>query len=107
MVRPYAVRGRKKRARVEEEEEAQPQEAEVGDEVFAEENEEIAREGEGGDYREESTAEDEKKADEAIDRMPGIPIAERIQESRKKLGVIFVLERACLEVAKVGKVWKI
>jgi len=101
MVRPYTVKGRKKRARVEEEPQ---QEAEVGDEVFAEENEKISVEGEGGENLEESTAEDEKKA---IDRMPGIPIAGGIQERGKKPGVIFVLERACLEVAKVGKTFQI
>lgn len=105
MVRLYAVKGRKKRARVEEE--PQQQEAEAGDEVFAEENKEITAEGEGGENPEESTVEDERKAAETIDRMPGIPIAGGIQEPGKQPGVIFVLERACLEVAKVGKTFQI
>lgn len=37
-----------------------------------------------------------------IDEMPGIPIVP--VESENKPGVIFVLEKASLEIAKVGKV---
>lgn len=104
MVRPYAAKGRKKlkkRPRAEEEEEQQQEE---NDEVVSEQENEETLENE---EREESTAEDERKAEEAIDEMPGIPIAPRVQDSKKKPGVIFVLERACLEFAKVGKVRKL
>ncbi|ONK81337.1 uncharacterized protein A4U43_C01F27950 [Asparagus officinalis] len=108
MVRPYAVKGRKKpkkRPRVEEEEEEkEEQQQEENDEAVSEkENEETLENEEKG----ESTAEDERKAEEAIEEMPGIPIAPRVQDPKKKPGVIFVLERACLEFAKVGKTYQI
>ena len=51
--------------------------------------------------------EDEKKDEEEIDQMPGIPVVVGFQESRKKPGVIFVLERACLEYANVRKTFQI
>lgn len=104
MVRPYAVKGRKKlkRPRIEEEEE------EKGGALKEEKNEEATdEEDDGGEKREKVTEEDEMKAEDAVDQMPGIPIARGVQESKKKPGVIFVLERASLEVAKVGKTFQI
>lgn len=98
MVRPYAVKWQKKlkkRPRVDDEEEEK-------DEVLEEEKDEASEEH--GEGREDPTAEDEAMAEDAIDQMPGIPIAPAIQNSKKQPGVIFVLERASLEVAKVGKV---
>lgn len=102
MVRPYAVKWQKKlkkRPRVEEEEE------EEKEEVLEGEEDEALEEGDsGGEEREESTAEDDRKAEDAIDLMPGIPLTPAILDTKKKPGAIFVLERASLEVAKVGKV---
>lgn len=93
MVRPYAVKGRKRKKReveVEEEEEEEEQSAEETHEEEEDEKTEIEEvEGEG-------------KPDEASFELPGIPILPSNQ--KPKAGVIFVLERASLEVAKVGKV---
>ena len=94
MVRPYAVKGRKRKKReveVEEEEEEEEQSAEETHEEEEDEKTEIEEvEGEG-------------KPDEASSfELPGIPILPSNQ--KPKAGVIFVLERASLEVAKVGKV---
>lgn len=43
-------------------------------------------------------------AKEDFDELEGIPIVPRDPKSDNNAGVIFVLERASLEVAKVGKV---
>ncbi|CAI9768556.1 unnamed protein product [Fraxinus pennsylvanica] len=44
----------------------------------------------------------EEKAKQVIDEMSGIPIVPTYTD--KKPGVIFILERASLEIGKVGKV---
>ncbi|KAJ8622996.1 hypothetical protein MRB53_031525 [Persea americana] len=96
MVRPYAVKGRKRKKReveVEEEEEEEEQSAEETHEEEEDEKTEIEEvEGEG-------------KPDEASFELPGIPILP--SNKKPKAGVIFVLERASLEVAKVGKTYQI
>ncbi|KAK6923414.1 Ribosomal biogenesis, methyltransferase, EMG1/NEP1 [Dillenia turbinata] len=49
---------------------------------------------------------DEKRVEEAtadLDEVPGIPVVLPQQDS--KSNVIFVLEKASLEVGKVGKLW--
>ncbi|KAF5191256.1 nucleolar essential protein-like protein [Thalictrum thalictroides] len=43
---------------------------------------------------------------EAIDELPGIPIVPSSSQ-KSKAGVIFVLEKASLEVAKVGKAYQL
>eukprot|EP00262_Sarcandra_glabra_P001980 TRINITY_DN12178_c0_g1_i2.p1 TRINITY_DN12178_c0_g1~~TRINITY_DN12178_c0_g1_i2.p1 ORF type:complete len:259 (+),score=48.60 TRINITY_DN12178_c0_g1_i2:171-947(+) len=85
MVRPYGVKGikRKKRNEVEQEEVEEASENEI---------DKLGRE-------------DEKKVDEAKLQLPGIPIMPSDQKA--KAGIIFVLERASLEVAKVGKTYQI
>lgn len=92
MPRPYAVKGRKlKKRRVEE---PAP--------VEEERTEDASDEGEQeGDQIEENV--DERRAEEAFDQIPGLPINAPIDRV-KRPGVIFVLEKACLEVGKVGKV---
>lgn len=50
-----------------------------------------------------SESEKEEKLETAVDDMPGIPIVQ-VDTGSKKAGVIFVLEKASLEIAKVGKV---
>lgn len=50
-----------------------------------------------------SESEKEEKLETVVDDMPGIPIV-RVDTGSKKPGVIFVLEKASLEIAKVGKV---
>ncbi|RWR93985.1 Ribosomal biogenesis [Cinnamomum micranthum f. kanehirae] len=101
MVRPYAVKGRKRKKReveveVEEEEEEEEQSAEETHEEEEEEEDEKKEIGE---------VEGERNSDEAPFELPGIPILPSNQ--KPKAGVIFVLERASLEVAKVGKTYQI
>jgi hypothetical protein len=98
MGRPYAVKGRKKKRKleeaaaasdaappVEEAEELPPPEVRSGEEKSSEEDEAAAGE-------EEHAAAD------------GLPILPRTVDGKRRPGAIFVLERACLEVGKVGKV---
>ncbi|XP_077244041.1 nucleolar essential protein-like protein [Tasmannia lanceolata] len=83
MVRPYAVKGLKRKKReVEESEEDDEKTTELGGEE-----------------------EDERKENEAVHDLPGIPILP--SDEKSKAGVIFILERASLEVAKVGKTYQI
>lgn len=99
MVRPHAVKGRKhQKRRIEEVVE------EEKDEVLeAEEEEEGVREEEAGNGGQAAEAEDERRAEEAVEQIAGIPVMPTV-EGAKKPGVIFVLEKASLEVGKVGKV---
>ena len=48
-------------------------------------------------------AEDENVVEDLVKDMPGIPVTVSDQNSRS--GAIFILEKATLEVAKVGKVY--
>ncbi|XP_068637826.1 uncharacterized protein [Aristolochia californica] len=89
MVRPYAVKGRKR-----------PRKEEFVDPA-GEEREEVGTEN-------EITQEDEddlKEAQEDLEQLPGIPIPP--SKKTPNGGVIFVLEKASLEVAKVGKTYQI
>lgn len=52
-----------------------------------------------------SSAADEEKAEEVANELAGIPIAPLDQDNRP--GVIFILEKASLEVAKVGKTYQL
>ncbi|EHA8590203.1 ribosomal RNA small subunit methyltransferase nep-1 [Cocos nucifera] len=98
MVRLFGVKGRKhKKRRIEKVVE------EEKDEVLeAEEEEEGVKEEEAGSGGEAVEAEDERRAEEAVEQAAGIPIMAPV-EGAKKPGVIFVLEKASLEVGKVGK----
>uniref|UniRef100_A0A803M264 Ribosomal RNA small subunit methyltransferase NEP1 n=1 Tax=Chenopodium quinoa TaxID=63459 RepID=A0A803M264_CHEQI len=53
----------------------------------------------------EETAEDDKVAEDLADDIPGIPVT--ITKQMSQPGAVFVLERASLEVAKVGKTYQI
>ncbi|XP_072986034.1 uncharacterized protein [Typha latifolia] len=97
MVRPYAVKGRRKRPKREVEEVIEEQEVE-------EVNEEEENRGEV----EEMEKEGEGSQDAVADEMVGLPVVARpIDDARKQKGVIFVLEKASLEVGKVGKNFQI
>nr|XP_010936775.1 ribosomal RNA small subunit methyltransferase NEP1 isoform X2 [Elaeis guineensis] len=101
MVRPYAVKGRKhKKRKIEKVVEEQK------DEVLEAEEEEGVKEEEAGSGGEAAEAEDERRAEEAVEQMAGIPIMPPV-EGAKKPGVIFVLEKATLEIGKVGKAFHI
>lgn len=116
-MRPYGIKKKlKKRPRIEEQEEEnneiveqvseieREREKEGDKEINGEKETEGERENE--ERRIDSSVKDEIKADEVIDQMPGIPSLP-LQDPKKKPGVIFVLERACLEIAKVGKNYQI
>lgn len=51
----------------------------------------------------EGPASDTEGKQDPVDEMPGIPVV-RVDTDIKKPGVIFILEKASLEVGKVGKV---
>lgn len=53
----------------------------------------------------QTQAEDEKVVEDLVKDMPGIPVTVSDQNSRS--GAIFILEKASLEVAKVGKAYQI
>lgn len=53
-----------------------------------------------------SESEKEEKLETVVDDMPGIPIVQ-VDTGSKKAGVIFVLEKASLEIAKVGKTYQL
>lgn len=95
MVRPYGLKSRKRKKREVEvkEEEEEEDHAEETHEENEDEKDEKASIGE---------VEGERRADEALLELPGIPILP--SDQKPKAGVMFVLERASLEVAKVGKV---
>ncbi|KAK2665891.1 hypothetical protein Ddye_004465 [Dipteronia dyeriana] len=104
MVRHYAMKGQKRKKKREEKYDREKEEEEVQEEE--EENETVKRA-----KLEETTQNDEKKSEEqeqdvSAHDMEGIPITLSDQNS-KKPGVIFVLEKASLEVAKVGKSYQI
>ncbi|KAM3226871.1 hypothetical protein ACQJBY_059069 [Aegilops geniculata] len=91
MGRPYAVKGKKKRK-------LEGGEASRAPPVDAEAVEQEVKENE--EVMEGEAAAEEAFAEEVGD---GIPIVPRPVDSKRRPGAIFVLERACLEVGKVGK----
>lgn len=52
---------------------------------------------------EDPESDKEEKLETVVDDLPGIPIVS--VDTGNKAGVIFILEKASLEIAKVGKVW--
>lgn len=100
------MKGQKRKKREEkydkEEEEGEQVEnsgPEVEEEAKAEEGEEKAS------PRKKVRKEDDEKAEELANELPSLPIiASHDQNNPNKQGIIFILERATLEVAKVGKV---
>jgi hypothetical protein len=93
MGRPYAVKGRKKKRKLDE--------AAVSDAapVTSDEVEELQSPPE--EVREEDMAAMEGEEHVAAE---GLPVVPRTVDGKRRSGAIFVLERACLEVGKVGKV---
>ncbi|KAJ3692474.1 hypothetical protein LUZ60_012824 [Juncus effusus] len=93
MVRPYAVKWQKKDKKRKLEE------------TFASCS---AHEREEEEEEEEQNHVEEEQAEREEEEIPGLPVvAKPIDGSKKKKGVIFVLEKACLEVGKVGKNFQI
>ncbi|CAI9768235.1 unnamed protein product [Fraxinus pennsylvanica] len=94
MVRLYKVKGqkRKKKEKYDREEESE----QLDDNDIPESPKKAKTEGSGLDN---------EKADQVIDEMPGIPIVPA--DTGKKPGVIFILEKASLEIGKVGKSYQL
>ena len=95
MVRPYGVKGRKRKKN---------REVYDKEEEVHEEGNEVVDDEENVTKRSKAEEdEDEAKAQHVADELSGIPIGPLVEDDKKN-GVIFILERASLEVAKVGKV---
>ncbi|KAJ4808096.1 Ribosomal RNA small subunit methyltransferase NEP1 [Rhynchospora pubera] len=104
MVRPYAVKWRKKQDKKRKLEEKEEEEEEEEEELEDNEQKEVEEE------EEEEKDEDKEVAEAAADEIAGLPVVARPidgSKKKKKKGVIFVLEKACLEVGKVGKTFQI
>ncbi|KAM7505257.1 hypothetical protein LguiB_004161 [Lonicera macranthoides] len=94
MVRPYTMKGHKRKKK------------EVN--YDREETEQFVEQdltGAPKRAKAESTTADEAKAEEVVNELAGIPIPPLDQDN--KPGVIFILEKASLEVAKVGKTYQL
>ncbi|KAF4402540.1 hypothetical protein CsatB_019704 [Cannabis sativa] len=93
MVRPYAVKGKKRKKTVEK--------------YDKEEEEDDALELE--DEQQEPEAQKEEEEEEHGDsvELEGIPLAPSTQKPKDQPGLIFILEKASLEVAKVGKTYQL
>ncbi|KAJ8449785.1 hypothetical protein Cgig2_001441 [Carnegiea gigantea] len=92
MTRPFAAKGKKRKKREEN--------------YDKEEVEQMLKDDTTGTTAQTQTqAEDEKVVEDLVKDMPGIPVTVSDQNSRS--GAIFILEKATLEVAKVGKTYQI
>lgn len=91
MVRAYKVKGQKRKKKEEK------YDKEEIDQSSEEEITETSKKA-----KTEGTAADEEEAEKVVDLLAGIPVVSA--EQSKKPGVIFILERASLEIAKIGKV---
>ncbi|KAL3755583.1 hypothetical protein ACJRO7_002608 [Eucalyptus globulus] len=104
MARPFGVkRGNKKRKEKydehieegeQEQEEPQPKQLKTDD---------VSREEEAGNQEKQS----EEAEGDVVHQLEGIPLGPVQSQLSKSVGVTFVLERASLEVAKVGKTYQI
>ncbi|XVE60989.1 hypothetical protein DITRI_Ditri06bG0004700 [Diplodiscus trichospermus] len=97
MVRPYAIKGKKRKRKQEKFDREEQEEVEEEESAKRASVEKPIKEAE--DKEEEH---DEAGADELV----GIPVASSDNKPHKT-GVIFVLEKASLEVAKVGKSYQL
>lgn len=88
MGRPYKVKGEKRKKK------------EVN--YDKEEIEETLEEESAKRLRTEHTAADAEAAERVVDLLAGIPVVSTDQST--KPGVIFIIEKASLEIAKIGKV---
>ncbi|XP_021908405.1 ribosomal RNA small subunit methyltransferase NEP1-like [Carica papaya] len=100
MVRPYGIKVNKRR-KTEEKYDRDEEEEEQVEEVLKRKRAMVEKPG-TTDHDGEEKEEDEA----AVDELEGIPIAPSDKKT-KKAGVTFVLEKASLEVAKVGKTYQL
>ncbi|PAN05736.1 hypothetical protein PAHAL_1G133800 [Panicum hallii] len=101
MGRPYAVKGRKKKRRLDEvaASDAAPPDEEAEDLPPPEEA--------GGEDKGEEDGAAAGEDEEEHAAVEGLPVVPRPVDGKRRPGAIFVLERACLEVGKVGKTMQI
>nr|XP_043606638.1 ribosomal RNA small subunit methyltransferase nep-1 [Erigeron canadensis] len=102
MVRPFGVKGRKRKNKAERYDKEEENEFE---ETVVEEEED-----DGTHKKLKSTEEldDEEKAEAAAQQLSGIPLnLQQPGNDKNNPGVIFILEKASLEVAKVGKSYQL
>ncbi|CAA3020234.1 ribosomal RNA small subunit methyltransferase NEP1-like [Olea europaea var. sylvestris] len=94
MVRPYKMKGqkRKKKEKYDREEESE----QLDDNDMPESPKKA---------KTEVSELEKEKSEEVVDEMPGIPIVPA--DTGKKPGVIFILEKASLEIGKVGKSYQL
>lgn len=106
MVRPYAIKGRKRKKNKTERYDKEEEEEENVEFVEEEEGE---KEETQKKLKSEATESDEEKAEAAAQELAGIPVNLIEQQGNDKNGpgVIFILEKASLEVAKVGKSYQL
>ncbi|KAF5774626.1 putative tRNA (pseudouridine(54)-N(1))-methyltransferase [Helianthus annuus] len=103
MVRPYAVKGHKRKKNKKEIYDKEEDEQE-NVEQESEEEEGVQKKLKSG-----VTESDEEKAEEAAQELVGIPVSlnEKQGNDKNTPSVVFVLEKASLEVAKVGKSYQL
>ncbi|PON88886.1 Ribosomal biogenesis, methyltransferase, EMG1/NEP [Trema orientale] len=103
MVRPYAVKGKKKRRKTEERYDKQEEDEE---ENHDQELDSVQTKEEEEPDQEEKEPEEEEEDGDSVE-LEGIPLAPSTQKPKDQPGVIFILEKASLEVAKVGKTYQL
>ncbi|XP_010525475.1 PREDICTED: ribosomal RNA small subunit methyltransferase NEP1-like [Tarenaya hassleriana] len=112
MVRPYGMKGKKRKQRQErydkEEEDGEEEQQRVEEEEEEEKVKKAKMESTSGaeEDEEEKEKDEEGGGGTAGDELEGIPIAPS-NLGTKKSGIVFVLEKASLEVAKVGKTYQL
>ncbi|KAG8070568.1 hypothetical protein GUJ93_ZPchr0006g41892 [Zizania palustris] len=100
MGRSYGVKGRKKKRKLDDG-------GASHEPPVAEEAEELPPPEEGNEEKVKEEEEDTEEDAAAVAVADGIPVVPRPVDGKKRPGAIFVLERACLEVGKVGKTMQI
>nr|GMC63049.1 ribosomal RNA small subunit methyltransferase NEP1 [Ipomoea batatas] len=95
MVRAYKLKGQKRKKKAEK----YDREEEI-EQSSEEETAETSKKA-----KTEGTAADEEEAEKVVDLLAGIPVVSA--EQSKKPGIIFILERASLEIAKIGKTYQL
>ncbi|GJM90910.1 hypothetical protein PR202_ga07235 [Eleusine coracana subsp. coracana] len=108
MGRPYAVKGRKKKRKLEEAaaSEAAPVASDEAEELQPPLEEAVEEKVKEEDMAAEAAAGEGKEEEEHV-AAEGLPVVPRTVDDKRRPGAIFVLERACLEVGKVGKTMQI
>ncbi|ESR34902.1 ribosomal rna small subunit methyltransferase nep1 [Citrus sinensis] len=109
MVRAFKMKGQKRKKKRDEKydrEEEEEEKEEVEEEELNDSGKRAKLEKTSQNDNKKGEEDGQEEKDVVVHEMEGIPIAPSDQNT-KRLGVIFVLEKASLEVAKVGKSYQI